>query len=113
MKRRFTSIGERVFCEGHKCELRSFDDGHYPRNLTQLTQEQYEDVVRIYSRLPMDDIRNRQNWNHAIIESAYEHRNWVAWRNQKVVEQQLIDAIFLKEYGEMPGNRMKFLKDLE
>ena len=70
-----------------------------PRDLTKLTPQQYQDVVKFYASLPLKELRRRQDINKHYMKIAYEQKNDELLANQRVIEQQLFEAIDLREFG--------------
>ena len=82
-----------------------------PKDLTQMTQKQYDDTIKYLSKLSMKELRKRQNLTKQQIQMAIDQDNRDALINLQVMERYLQDAIGIKNFEDFPTTSMKKLRE--
>jgi len=72
---------------------------HLPKDLTKLTPEQTEHVVEYFSKMPLHELRRRQNLTQKQMELAFELRNDEVLANLQVRAEHLRLAVQKKVFG--------------
>jgi hypothetical protein len=79
--------------------------GRFPADLTKLTPEQTEHSVARLSKLPLAELRRRQDLTNRLIELAFARRNDVALSNLHVRAEHLRLAVDRQAFGKTRSRR--------
>lgn len=74
------------------------DLGDIPKDLTKMSEKQFDASVKKLSKLPLKELRRRQDLNEKQTKIAYDAKNDSALKNLKVREELYLEAIMEKEF---------------